>query len=305
MAMRRMTRIITAEKAPTATAAQARHWGLNVPDAIDPKFPLVILIHGVDADQNDCTPLGILLRDSGYQIAYFSYPGDQPIEDSAGMLARSMRLLHARFPSIRAQFVCHSMGGLVARGYIEGPEYTAGIDRLIMVGTPNHGSGWAHFRTALSVQEHYYLRADPEWEWTWLITEGMGEAGDDLLPGSDFLKDLNNRPRRDGVKYTIIAGNKSGVDRAKANVVESVSEWVPVRTRTWWIFGPCYRGLQSSQSTTATKPATATVRSPSKLAKLKGVNDVVVLPADHISLFLPTPGNLPAALPTIQQRLKS
>src|SRR5207253_10679591 len=30
--MRRMTRIIAAERAPVATAAQARRWGLNIPE---------------------------------------------------------------------------------------------------------------------------------------------------------------------------------------------------------------------------------------------------------------------------------
>jgi pimeloyl-ACP methyl ester carboxylesterase len=304
MAMRRMARVIAAERAPAATAAQARHWGLVIADKINPKLPLVVLIHGVDADKNDCAPLGTMLRDAGYQVAYFSYPGDQPIEDSAAMLARSMRLLHEQFPTVRTDFVCHSMGGLVARRYIEGEEYKGGVHRLIMVGTPNHGSGWAHFRTALSVQEHYYLRADPEWAWTWLITEGMGEAGDDLLPGSDFLKDLNARPRREGVHYTIIAGNKSGVNRAEANVVDSVADWMPVRARRWWGFGHCYRGLVSVATHLREKTSDGDGPVSLKSAELKGVKDVVVLPGDHVSLFLPTASGPPMALAVIRERLK-
>jgi len=303
-AMRRMTRIIAAERAPVATAAQARRWGLTIPDVITDKRPVVVLVHGLDADKNDCAPLGSALHDAGYQVGYFSYPGDQPIEDSAGMLARSIRLLHDRFPNIRVEFVCHSMGGLVARAYIEGPEYPGGVDRLIMVGTPNHGSRWAHFRTALSVQEHYYLRADPDWAWTWLITEGMGEAGDDLLPDSDFLKELNARPRRDGVKYTIIAGNKSGVDKAEANVVDSVSECSTERTRGWWGFGHCYRGLVAVANHLREKSSDGDGPVSLKSAKLKGVNDFVVLPADHVSLFITPPGREPVALGAIRERLK-
>jgi pimeloyl-ACP methyl ester carboxylesterase len=303
-AMRRMTRIIAAERAPIATAAQARRWGLNIPDQINGNLPLVVLVHGLDADQNDCAPLGNLLRASGYQVAYFSYPGDQPIEDSAAMLATSMRILHDHFPNIRVRLVCHSMGGLVARRYVEGPKYAGGVDRLIMVGTPNHGSSWAHFRTALSVQEHYYLRADPDWAWTWLITEGMGEAGDDLLPGSDFLKDLNAHPRRDGVKYTIIAGNKSGVDKAEANVVDSVADWMPTRARNWWGFRHCYHGLVSVATHLRDKTSDGDGPVSLKSAKLKGVKDFVVLPADHVTLFIAPPGHEPVALGTIRERLK-
>jgi pimeloyl-ACP methyl ester carboxylesterase len=303
--MRRMTRIIAAERAPEATAAQARRWGISIPERIDPNRPLVVLIHGLDADRNDCIPMGTLLRNAGYQVAYFSYPGDQPIEDSAAMCARSFELLHDRFPKIRVNVVCHSMGGLVAREYIEGPQYVGGVDRLIMVGTPNHGSNWAHMRTALSVQEHYYLRADPDWAWTWLITEGMGEAGDDLLPGSDFLKQLNDRPRRDGVKYTIVSGNKSGVDRVEADVVDSVSNWVPVRARTWWVFGHCYRGLQAVALHLREKTSDGDGPVSLKSAKLKGVTDVVVVPGDHKSLFLPDDANPPVAYGVVLNRLKS
>lgn len=304
-AMRRMTRIIAAERAPVATAAQARRWGLSFPERVNPNKPLVVLVHGLDADLNDCVPLGLLLKREGYQIAYFSYPGDQPVRDSGALCARSFRELRERFPKLRVSFVCHSMGGLVVRDYVEGPDYAGGIDRLIMVGTPNGGSSWAHLRTALSVQEHYYLRADPDWNWTWLITEGMGEAGDDILPGSEFLKDLNARPRRPGVKYTIVAGNKSGVDAVEANVFDSVSHIIPARTRTWWLFGHCYRGLQSAANHYRNKTSDGDGPVPLKSAKLEGVDDFVVLPADHRMLFLPDDAAAPpAAWAVIHERLK-
>ena len=44
--MRRMTRIIAAERAPVATAAQARRWGLNIPDRINGNLPLVVQVGG-------------------------------------------------------------------------------------------------------------------------------------------------------------------------------------------------------------------------------------------------------------------
>ena len=213
-AIRRITRVFAAEQAPAATAAQARNWGLLWPTQIDATKPLVILIHGLDSDRSDCVPIGDLLQESGHQVAYFSYPGDQPIADSAAFLGRTLQATHSRFPNMPIDLIAHSMGGLVARDYLEGPDYSGGVHRLIMVAPPNAGSPWARLRVLLSVQENYYLRRqDPNWNWTWVITEGMGEAGHDLLPGSKFLRALNSRPRCPGVEYTIIAGNKSSVDR--------------------------------------------------------------------------------------------
>jgi hypothetical protein len=106
------------------------------------------------------------------------------------------------------------------------------------------------------------------------------------------------------VKYTIIAGNKSGVDRAEADVVDSVSNWVPVRARTWWVFGPCYRSLQSVATHLRDKTGDGDGPVLLKSAKLKGVSDLVILPADHRSLFLPDDGHPPAALSVIVQRLR-
>ena len=50
-----------------------------------------------------------------------------------------------------------------------------------------------------------------------MVTDGLGEAGADLEPHSDFLERLNARPRREGVKYTIIAGNQHPARRMTAN----------------------------------------------------------------------------------------
>jgi pimeloyl-ACP methyl ester carboxylesterase len=303
-AVRRLSRVYVAETSPHATAAQARNWGLSVPSAIDPSRPLVVLIHGLDSDRCDCSPLGELIQQSGQQIAYFSYPGDQPIDDSAALLARCLKRVRAAYPGIAIDIVTHSMGGLVARSYVEGPDYAGGVDRLILVAPPNHGSAWARFRSILSIQENLYLRrVDPNWHWTWLITEGLGEAGNELLPGSEFLKKLNAEPRRPGVRYTIVAGNHSSVSRMEGNCVAQVADWFPIRTRHWWGFRSCYSGLSHAARHCRTEADDSD--GPVSLAstKLSGVNDYVVLPADHISLYMPTDGNPPVAWPAIHERL--
>lgn len=303
-AIRRLSRVYTAEKEPQATAAQARNWGLLLPRQIDPARPLVVLIHGLDADRSDCVPIGQLLQAAGQQVAYFSYPGDQPIEDSAASLGRAMTRLRTSNPNLTIDIIAHSMGGLVARRYVEGSDYAGGVDRMILVAPPNHGSGWARLRSILSIEENLHLRRDdPNWHWTWLVTEGLGEAGADLLPGSDFLNQLNSRPRRRGVRYTIIAGNRSGVNRAEGNCIERIANWIPRRSRTWWGVRSCFCCLERRaehlhvQTTDSDGPVALSS------TRLTNVSDYVIVPADHISLYLPIGGNPPAAWPLIRQRI--
>ena len=116
-----------------------------------------------------------LIQRDGGQVALFGYPGDQPIDDSGSSFSIQMQSFRSQYPNMPIYIVAHSMGGLVARCYIEGPDYAGGVKKFIMIGTPNHGSTWAPLRMALSIQEHYYLRAlEPNWHWTWIITEGTG-----------------------------------------------------------------------------------------------------------------------------------
>lgn len=303
-AIRRLSRVYTAEKEPHTTAAQARNWGLLLPGHIDPARPLIVLIHGLDADRSDCVPIGQLLQAAGQQVAYFSYPGDQPIGDSAASFGSALARLRAAYPQLTLDIVAHSMGGLVARQYVEGPEYAGGVDRMILVAPPNHGSSWARLQTILSLEENLQLRHDDSnWHWTWLVTEGLGEAGGDLLPGSDFLHQLNSRPRRAGVRYTIIAGNHSGVDRAEGNCVHRIANWIPQPSRNWWGVRNCFRSLERRAQRLHERNTDSDGPVALSSTKLSGVSDYVVLPADHISLYLPVDGNPPAAWNAIRDRL--
>jgi pimeloyl-ACP methyl ester carboxylesterase len=304
-AMRRLARVYFAEKAPHATALQARNWGLSLPAHVETSRPLVLLIHGLGSDRTDCKPMADLLERAGAQVACFGYPADEPIAESAALLARQLRPIRSQYPRMPIDIVAHSMGGLVAREFVEGPTYTGGVRHLVLVGTPNGGSGWGHLSMLLSLHNHALARCyNPDWHWTWMVTEGMGEAGRDLLPGSDFLRQLNSRPRRAGVQYTIVAGNKSTVDRYEASWIEDAADWVPVRARSWWGL----RSWHSKLEKKADRLRQATGENDGPVAvtstRLAGVTDQVVLAADHISLYLPMDGQPPAALPIVLDRLK-
>lgn len=45
----------------------------------------------------------------------------------------------------KVDLICHSMGGLISRSYIQGKEYYNDVDRLILIGTPNAGAVNAYY----------------------------------------------------------------------------------------------------------------------------------------------------------------
>ena len=300
----RAVRDFASAAAPEATAAQAASYGLALPQPFDERRPLVVLVHGLDCDRANWRGIRERLADDGYQPAFFTYPSDQPISESAALLGRELRAFRGAHPRTPVTLLAHSMGGLVSRAYVEGDEYAGGVERLIMIAPPNRGSNWAWYRVALEAEEHYHLwRHEKDWTPSWMITDGLGEAGRDLRPGSKFLRELNARPRREGVKYTIIAGSQHPARRMTADCLDATSRLVPRRASGWWGLRHCKDGLENGADKLRAKRSRGD--GPVKLdsARLDGVDDFVVVHADHASLYLPN-GNLPpAAWEAIRDRL--
>jgi pimeloyl-ACP methyl ester carboxylesterase len=303
-AMSKALRVFTAVAAPEATAAQAAYYGLALPEHFDPTRPLVVLVHGLDCDRVNWGGMAQCLIAEGYQLAYFTYPSDQPIAESAAFFGRHMTALRRAFPAAEVNVLAYSMGGLVSRAYIEGSDYAGGVQRLIMVGTPNTGSGWSRLRMLLEIQEHYHLwQHEPKWSPTWMITDGLGEAGRDLRPGSKFLTHLNALPRRDGVKYTIISGDQHPTSRMQAEWLDGAARCIPRGASGWWGFRQTKSGLQSQASKARNRADRGDGPVAVSRTKLDGVDDVVTVHADHVRLYIGTDTEPPAAWDTIRDRL--
>lgn len=297
-------RIFAATAAPDATANQRRFYGLMLPPTLPRDKSLVVLVHGLDCNRTNWEPMAQLLRDAGHSVAYFTYPSDGPLEDSAALLASEMETLRKSFPEIRIDILAHSMGGLVARRYVEGSAYAGGVDHLILLGTPNMGSRWATYRWALEAQEHYGLwKHEEAWRWTWMITDGLGEAGRDLKPSSKFLTSLNSCPRRDGVQYTIVAGNRNQGARIAAKALDRTANVIPAKLSSRWGFRQAAAALHRQADKLEGRDCTSD--GPVNLAGtcLEGVDDYTILPADHTTLYYPSNGREPAAWPIIRDRL--
>jgi pimeloyl-ACP methyl ester carboxylesterase len=104
----------------------------------------VILLHGYLMNRTNWVWLGRTLARRGlgplYGLSYLSTAGS---ERAARRLARFIEQVCTREGADSVDIVAHSMGGLVARRYIEQMDGGLRVRRLITIGTPHRGTGWA------------------------------------------------------------------------------------------------------------------------------------------------------------------
>ncbi|HEY1922391.1 MAG TPA: hypothetical protein VGG44_06470 [Tepidisphaeraceae bacterium] len=289
---------------PDAVARQKARLGLHLPNAVDSHRSLVVLVNGLDGDRGCCSDLAELLNRAGFQTAYFGYRTERPLEESSAVFSREMRLLGERYPTMRIDLVTESMGGLIARKYVEGPEYAGGVDRFILIAPPNGGSTWTPWAFVLKLKVNAWKWGhDPDWSPVWMITEGICQSARELKPDSEFLDELNSQPRRDRVRYTIVAGDRPVKYRMAAEMLDWPGEILGDQVGDWWGFRQIKNaaGAESRRLLSETGDDDGPVSLDS--AGLSGVGDFVVLPADHVSLYESIDGETPAAWPVVLDRV--
>ena len=139
----------------------------------------VVFVHGLGANRSGFLPLQALLRLAGHrrQIAV-SYRSRGSIE---ALALRLKRELDERVGGGRIDLVAHSMGGLVARFYVQQLGGERRVDRLVTLGTPHRGTHAASFIPSALVRQ--------------------------LLPDGPFIRHLNELPPPERTRVTsIVAG---------------------------------------------------------------------------------------------------
>lgn len=233
-AMREAVRHAVIAHYPDAARAAAARYGLRpyLPEQPPSRYRPVVLIHGLDDPGKVWMNLAPALTEAGFDVRILTYPNDQPITDSALLLHRELAALYLHGVT-ELDIVAHSMGGLVARDLLSRshgnpPGERPKVNRLIMVGTPNHGSELARFRVFAELRDQASALVNGNLAWLGWIFDGTGEAGLDLLPGSLFLQTLNARPPIDATELSVIAAVLSQIDQAGfAQALASYRDTIP------------------------------------------------------------------------------
>jgi pimeloyl-ACP methyl ester carboxylesterase len=248
--------------------------------------PIVVVVHGFNSSPEKNQAMLASIRAAGHPCGTFAYPNDYEILASAQLLSCELSKFAREHPDRRFALVCHSMGGMVARACVEDGLYDPGnVDRLIMIAPPSRGSCIAYFAVGTDVWEHWLARrtGNPWRRFHDSVVDGLGEAADELCPGSEFLNELNSRPRNPRVQYSIILGSGARMSEAemewiRQSVVGKLAE-VPGAERSAERLD---RLLADMDELVAGKGDGVVAV---KRGRLDGVDDTLVIPFGHLSVI--------------------
>ncbi len=128
----------------------------------------VLVTHGIDSNGADLKMLIAALEQKGFVVHLFVYApsdGSLGLEKPAGDLVQFVK--RELPPDARFSIVAFSMGGLVTRWYLDILSGAERVDRFITISSPHKGSLLGHLR--------------------------RNRGGQQLCPGSDFLRQLESR----------------------------------------------------------------------------------------------------------------
>lgn len=183
--------------------------------------------------------------EDGVNLFTFPYEWRNNNETSALYLQSKIEGVLQETDVSKVDVVAHSMGGLVARAYVEeisGTHYDDTIDQLITIGTPHNGSPEAYLKweagegffrlDGILAKHHFEQEAEeagynndlqgyirdrvlsvrellPAYDYLFDIASGNMRAYPDNYPRNTFLEELNsaqNKAKLAGIDYTNIIG---------------------------------------------------------------------------------------------------
>jgi hypothetical protein len=265
-----------------------------------PQLPkqLILVLGGLQSDSESAIKFAEALERSlpapaDTRLSVFDYPNDGSIQESGEALRKLLLEIRSRSPKTKVSIVAHSMGGLVARyaieteSCVEEPHLRDTVDHLAMICPPNHGSVLAQYSDALELGDVVSRMQRKNESLTSivesLIDDGLGEACEDLMPGSDFLGKLNTCMRARGVRYTIYAGTRGPISPVlrlvgSLAIGEGRSQ---LRNSTGAVDDVLLRLeelVSSDELTDGLGDGAVSLRS----ARLEGVNEFVRVPIHHL-----------------------
>jgi len=141
----------------------------KLPEAGQSDRPPVILLHGLFQNRSCLFWLQFRLRSAGYlQTISIGTPPWRDMETLTESLSKKVDELRIRLKVDKVVLVGHSMGGMIARNYIQNRGGAAHVYGMVTLGSPHHGSKLAPF--------------------------AISHLGKNLLPGCEFLAKFNSVP---------------------------------------------------------------------------------------------------------------
>jgi hypothetical protein len=271
-----------------------------------PAKPIVLFVHGLNPAGKGRDRWLARLHDRDYPTGRFTYLHEGPLRQAANRLHDALERLGRDHPRRDVVLLTFSMGGLVGRGALEFPEQPPeNVTRLIMIAPPNHGSNLAPCSVLLEAKTyaHRVRDGEPVGGLFHAIEDGLGEAANDLRPGSIFLRKLNRQRRAEDIAYTIILGTGGPLpagplrsirqELAHASEESRVVQFFRPRLENWLDLDEVVRGRGDG--------AVAVKR-----GRLAGVEDVVTLPFAHEAVLDPEASSSePFVMEVIRDRLSA
>lgn len=146
----------------------------------------ILLLHGLFNNRASWFWFKWFLRKQGFNnIATINLSSWHNEEALTEQVAKKVDELRHRLGVDKVHLVSHSMGGIIARNYLQLRGGASKVERCICLGSPHLGSKLTPF--------------------------ALAPLGRVLVPGSDFLARLNNAPPPAGVQMTNIYSKKDNM----------------------------------------------------------------------------------------------
>jgi len=184
---------------------------------------ITLYIHGFIGDSRGMVNSASGTNQDDLVLAFDYESINTPIEEIARQLKDRLQAVGlGAGHSKRLRLVVHSMGGVIARWFIEREGGSQVVQQLVIVGSPSAGVPWASVQEYASVGLTLALNglAPAFWPAKALAAfltafEKVDVTLDQLKPGSDVFKALAASPDPH-IPYTLIAGNTQAIPTAVA-----------------------------------------------------------------------------------------
>ncbi|MCA8991539.1 MAG: alpha/beta fold hydrolase [Planctomycetaceae bacterium] len=184
------------------------------------KGEVVIYVHGIIRSSKSISSLITSLEESNYTVVGFDYPSTQvTMVDSAAYLKQVIDSLEG---VEKIHFVCHSMGGLIVRTYLQQYEPDTRIGRMVMLGVPNLGAKMADIMKDNILYQFIYGPAGQE-----LVENPEGYIAKLPTPQFEFAVIAGARGTNDGWN-PLIPGDDDGTVSVDATRLPGAVDFMTV-----------------------------------------------------------------------------